>query len=67
MMLYYVIIMFADNSWWIMVGFVGSLVLGIGFAYAFAVKVKIYQKVLLPILCLISGVILIMVSLLLLF
>ena len=67
MMLYYFITLFADNSWWIMVGFVGSLVLGIGLAYAFAVKVKIFQKVLLPISCLISGMILIVVSLLLLF
>ena len=66
MMLYYFIILFADNSWWIMVGFVGSLVLGIGLAYAFAVKVKIYQKVLLPILCVIFGTALIVVSLLVL-
>ena len=51
-------------NWWMMVGFVGSLVLGIGLAYAFAVRLKIYQKVLLPILCIIFGVLLIASSLL---
>jgi len=65
--LYYFVILFADNSWWMLVGFVGSIVLGIGLGYAFAVKLKIYQKVMLPVLCLISGVILIVVSLLFLF
>ena len=67
MLLYYMVILFADNSWWILVGFIGALILGIGLAYGYAVKVKIYQKILLPILCLASGAILIVVSLLFLF
>ena len=68
MTLYYLAIsFFGVNSWWIMVGFVGCLVLGIGLVYAFAVKVKIYQKILLPALCLIVGVILVAVSLLFMF
>jgi hypothetical protein len=70
MLLYYLIIAFggADRyNWWIMVGFVGCLILGVGLGYAFAVKVKIYQKVLLPILCLLFGTALIVVSLFILF
>lgn len=70
MILYYLAISFfgVDRyNWWIMVGFVGCLVLGIGLTYAFAVKVKIYRKILLPALCLIVGVILVTVSLLFLF
>lgn len=69
MLLYYLIITFggADRyNWWIMVGFAGCLILGVGLGYAFAVKVKIYQKVLLPILCVIFGTVLIVVSLLVL-
>ncbi len=68
--IYYLIITFAGAdrySWWIMVGVVGCLILGIGLAYAFAVKMKIYQRVLLPTLCLIFGMILIVTSLLFLF
>lgn len=70
LILYYLIIAFAGAdryNWWIIVGFVGCLILGVGFAYAFAVKVKIYQKVLLPTLCLIFGLLLIVASLLFLF
>ena len=70
MLLYYLIITFggADRyNWWIMVGFVGCLILGVGLGYAFAVKVKIYQKILLPILCLLLGTALIAVSLFILF
>ena len=50
MIIYYLIITFAGadrNNWWIMIGVVGCLILGVGLAYAFALKVKIYQKVLL--------------------
>ena len=61
------VILFADNSWWILVGFIGALILGIGLGLAFAIKVKIYQKILLPILCLTSGAILVVVSLLFLY
>ena len=67
MILYYLTITFAGAdryNWWIMVGFVGCLVFGIGLVYAFAVKIKIYQKVLLPTLCLLFGVVLIVVTLL---
>ena len=70
MLLYYLIITFdgADRyNWWIMVGFIGCLILGVGLAYAFAVKVKIYQKALLPILCLLFGTVFIVVSLFILF
>ena len=70
MILYYLIIAFAGTdrySWWIMVGFVGCLVLGIGLGYAFAVKMRIYQKVLIPTLCLLFGSTLTVVSLLFLF
>ena len=66
MILYYLIITFAGAdtyNWWIMVGFVGSIVFGIGLGYAFAVKVKIYPKALLPILCLIFGMMFILISL----
>ena len=39
-------------------GLVGSLTLGIGLVYAFAVKVKIYEKPIVPVLCVsIGGVI----------
>ena len=67
MIIYYLIITFAGvdrYNWWIMVGVGGCLILGVGLAYAFAVKVKIYQRVLLPTLCLIFGMILIVASLL---
>ena len=67
MILYYLTITFAGAdryNWWIMVGFVGCLVFGIGLVYAFAVKIKIYQKVLLPTLCLLFGAVLIVVTLL---
>ena len=70
MLLYCLIITFggADRyNWWIMVGFVGCLILGVGLGYTFAVKVKIYQKILLPILCLLLGAALIAVSLFILF
>jgi len=70
MIIYYLIITFAGadrNNWWIMIGFVGCLILGVGLAYAFALKVKIYQRVLLPTFCLIFGMILIVTSLLFLF
>ena len=70
MIIYYLIITFAGAdryNWWIMVGFVGCLILGVGLGYAFAVKVKIYQKVLLPTLCLLFGTVLVMVSLFILF
>ena len=70
MIIYYLIITFAGAdryNWWIMIGAVGCLILGVGLAYAFAVKVKIYQRVLLPTLCLIFGMILIVTSLLFLF
>ena len=70
MILYYLIITFAGvdrYSWWIMVGFIGCLILGVGLAYLFAVKAKIYQKALLPTLCLMLGMILIVASLLFLF
>jgi hypothetical protein len=67
MIIYYLIIAFAGAdryNWWIMVGVGGCLIFGVGLAYAFAVKVKIYQRVLLPTLCLIFGIILIVISLL---
>ena len=70
MIIYYLIITFAGvdrYNWWIMVGVGGCLILGVGLAYAFAVKVKIYQRVLLPTLCLIFGMIAIVASLLFLF
>ena len=51
------------NSPWMLAGIVGCLILGVGLAYAFAIKLKIYKKILLPVLCLLSGGILIAVSL----
>ena len=36
-------------------GQVGSLTLGIGLVYAFAVKVKIYEKPVVPVLCVSIG------------
>ena len=52
---------------WIIIGAVGSLIFGAGLVYGFAVKVKIYQNVLLPALCFISGMTLTVLSLLFLF
>ena len=54
-------------NWWIAVEGVGSLIFGIGLSYSFAVMMKIYQKVWLPILFLILGLILIVVSFIFLF
>ena len=68
--IYYLIITFAGAdryNWWIMIGSAGCLILGVGLVYAFALKVKIYQRVLPPTLCLIFGMILIVTSLLFLF
>jgi hypothetical protein len=70
MMVYYLIVAFAGADrydWWIMVGFIGCLIFGVGLGTAFAVKVKIYQKVILPTVCLILGMILIVASLIFLF
>ena len=70
MMIYYLIVAFAGADrydWWIMVGFIGCLIFGVGLATAFAVKVKIYQKVILPTMCLIFGMVLIVTSLIFLF
>ena len=70
MILYYLIIAFggADRyNWWIMVGFVGCLVFGVGVAYTFAIKTKIYKQALWPVFCLLFGGSLIAVSLVLLF
>ncbi len=53
------------NSPWMLMGMTGCLTFGVGLAYAFAIRLKIYKKVLLPILCLLSGGILVVVSLLL--
>lgn len=68
--LYYLIITLAgadQYNWFIIIGAIGCLVLGAGLAYGFAVKVKIYQKTLTPALCFISGMMLIILSLLFLF
>ena len=70
MVLYYLIITFggADNyNWWLMVGFAGCLILGVGLGYTFAIKRKIYKQTLWPFLCLLAGVILIAISLVLVF
>ena len=70
MMLYYLIITFggADNyNWWLMVGFAGCLILGVGLGYTFAIKRKICKQTLWPFLCLLAGVILIAISLVLVF
>ena len=66
MILYYLIVTFAGDdryNWWLIVGFFGSMIFGVGASYAFAVIKKIYEKVWLPILCLLCGVIMIAVSL----
>ncbi len=52
------------NSPWMLMGIVGCLVFGIGLGYAFAIRLKIYKKPLLPIVCLLSGGILVVMSLL---
>ena len=70
MILYYLLIAFSGvdtHNWWIIVGFLGCMMIGAGIAYAFAVKRKIYEKVLFPILCLLFGGTLLVVSLFLLF
>ena len=51
------------NSWWMIVGLVGCITLGIGLAYAFAVKVKIYEKPIVPVLCMSIGGIITVLSL----
>ena len=66
MILYYLIVTFAGvdtYNWLIAVGFFGSMIFGVGVCYTFAVTRKIYEKVWLPILCLLCGVIIIAVSL----
>ena len=44
-------------------GLVGCITLGIGLAYAFAVKVKIYEKPIVPVLCMSIGGIITVLSL----
>ena len=66
MILYYLIVTFAGvdtYNWLLAVGFFGSMIFGVGASYTFAVTRKIYEKVWLPILCLLCGVIIIAVSL----
>ena len=66
MILYVLFIRFSDvdsHNWWILVGWFGSMIAGIGIAYAFAVKRKIYEKVWCPVLHLLCGVTLLAVSL----
>ena len=65
MILYYLIAMSdADtHNWWIIVGFFGSIFMGVGIAYAFAVIRKIYEKVLIAVLWLLFGGTLLVVSL----
>ena len=53
------------NSWWILVGSLGCLAFGAGLAYLFAVIKKIYKKVYVPILALVLGSLLIVISLIL--
>ena len=70
MILYCLFIAFSDvdtHNWWIIVGGVGCMMMGRGIAYAFAVNRKIYEKVLIPVLCLVFGGTLLLVSLFLLF
>ena len=70
MFLYYLIITVAvadHYNWWIMVGFAGCLILGVGLAYTFAIKRMIYKQSLWPLICLLAGVVLIAVSLVLVF
>ena len=70
MILYSLFIAFSGvdtHNWWIIVGYLGCIILGVGIAFAFAVERKIYEKTLLPILCLLFGGILLVVSLFLLF
>lgn len=70
MILYYIFVIFSNadtHNWWIIVGFLGCLITGIGIAYAFAVKKRIYEKAWLPVLCLSLGGALLVVSLLFLF
>ena len=66
----YLIITFgvADQySWWLSVGFVGSLILGVGLTYTFAIQRKIYKRTVWPFLYLVVGVALLVVSWVLLF
>lgn len=66
MCIYYLYIAVSEiNSWWVVCGMLGSMVFGAGLAYLFAVKVKIYAKVHVPILALISGSIIVIISLIL--
>ena len=53
------------NSLWILVGSLGCLVFGAGLGYLFAVIKKIYKKVYVPILALVLGSLLIVISLIL--
>lgn len=66
MILYYLIVTFAGAdtyNWWLIVGFFGSMIFGVGVGYTFAVIKKIYEKVWLPIMHLLLGAIIIAVGL----
>ena len=70
MVLYYLIITFggADNyNWWLMVGFAGCLILGMGLGYSFAISRKIYKQTIWPFICVFAGAVFITVSLVFVF
>ena len=53
------------DSPWLILGAVGCVLFGMGFAYIFAIVLKVYQKMCTPIVCLLLGGTLIILSLLL--
>ena len=64
MLIYYLFCKISGiNSWWMLVGMLGCLTFGVGLVYAFAMKLKIYEKALVPALCLLCGGALIVLSL----
>lgn len=66
LIIYYIYTRFSGiNSWWIVIGAFGCLVFGVGLGYLFAVIKMIYEKVYIPILALILGCQLIVISLIL--
>lgn len=65
LLVYYLFCLIKDiNSPWMIAGMAGCLILGAGLAYAFAIRMKIYKKVIVPIVCLLLGSLLIVLSLL---
>ncbi len=56
MIVYYVISLIFDwNSLWMMLGLLGSLLLGIGLSFFVAILLKVYEKYYIPLLLVVVG------------